>query len=331
MLSNMKILLGILLVVAGAAFWVLKEEQSTPQSSALLPSWQTSDEHITAMQRVTLEQGGQTISLRRADQRWVLNDGFFANIEPLFQLLQSFKNAEIVEAKTANPDNHSQVSLADEDLKVSFYDDSGLLQAIHVGKQATSGLTFVRFADQDQTYTVSGLERITFNQDSWQLKTVLDVPAEQIQTVQISSESGEVVEAKRDDVSSDWQLMGIPEGFELRPNAALNALASGLTRLMIDDALPLDLSDKTEVLSATYGLFEGGPITLLVHQQAEDQYWLQIDSPEHPEYGPWMLKIAPYKFNALNKQLADYVQEKPAPTTQQDQGSEDDSVDPVVE
>ncbi|WP_223788896.1 DUF4340 domain-containing protein [Marinicella meishanensis] len=331
MLSNMKVLLIILLLVATGAFWVLRDGSSTAPSTALLPDWQASDDPITAIKQVVLEQGGERIELQRQGQRWVLNGGFYANIDPLFMLLQSFKNAAIVEAKTANPDNHAQVFLSTSDLKVSLHDQNGLMQAIHVGKVTTAGLTFVRFAEADQTYTVSGLERITFNLDSWQLKTVLDVPAEQIKSVLISPEDGEAVHIERADVASPWELLNLPAGQEVHANAAFDSLAGGLTRLMIDAAEPVDLTDKTTLLSATYGMFGGGEITLVVQQAADEQHWLQVVSAQHPEYAEWMMQIAPYKFTALNQQLSDFIQPVTAAEAAATTESEDDPVDPVIE
>ncbi len=307
MLSNMKILLGLLLVITGLTFWVLQDNQETTINQPLIESWQKNDANLAAIDQVLLSQSGEQILLQKAGNQWVLNGGFYASIDPLFNLLQSFKNAEIVEVKTANPDKHGQVELSADDLKVEFHQNNTLVNAIHVGKKSSTGLTFVRHADEDQTYAVKGLGDITFNLDSWQLKTVIDLPGVEVQSIKINNAAGSVIDVSRDLTSGQLMLNNIPDGQQMKANAALDQLANGLSRLMIDGAVPLDLTEKDELLLADYGLMSGDEIKLKVYQQG-DVYYLLIESALYPEYADWMMEIAAYKYEAFNRQMTDFVE-----------------------
>lgn len=309
MLNNMKILMGLLIVIAGLAYWVLLDNNhgEIEQKQALIPSWQDNDELINAIDHVVLSKNGETISLMKTADNWQVNDGFYASIEPLFTLLQALKNAEIIEAKTANPENHAQVELAENDLLVKLYSGGELQHALHLGKQTTSGLTFVRMADENQTYAVQGIQAVSFSQDSWLLKTVLDYAANDIIAVELTPVSGDKVMIHRDPESGSWSLDNLPADFQLQANVNLNEMAGGLSRLMIDQALPAEVDSENLKLSANYQLLNGIEIDINVYQQ-DEQYYMTIDSAHYPHYKGWMMQIAEYKFNALNRQLSDLIE-----------------------
>ena len=323
MLSNMKVLIGLLIMIGGLAYWVSQTQNNINLQQPLIPAWQQDDEQISAIDQVILSQGDEQLVLTKTAGNWQLNNGFYASIEPLFKLMQSLKAAEIIETKTANPEKHAQLELADDDLKVSLYQAGEVKLALQVGKQSTAGMTFVRFAGEDQTYTVNGLEPISFSQDSWTLKTVLDIAPEDVKAVTLKPVEGEVITVNRNPESGALQLLDIPDGYQLQANAYLDQLVGGLSRLMIDDALPAEswpasTTEMAEVpaqLSASYLLQSGQQITIDVYQQDED-YFLTIDASQYPQYDDWVMKIAAYKYNALNRQLSEFIepipnQEKP--------------------
>ncbi len=315
MLSNMKTLVGLLLVIAGLAYWITRNSSEDDyQPQPLVPSWQNNDAQISAIDKIILTQSEEQLVLTKTADIWNLNDGFYVSIDPLFKLIQSLKSAEIIEAKTANSAKHAQLELADDDLLVNLYQADQLKLAIHIGKKTSSDLTFVRRANEDQTYTVKGLGPISISADNWALKTVLDIAPEDVGTITIKPGEGEMIAIKRNLENGVLQLNAIPDGFQLQANVDLNQLAGGLSRLIIDEAIPAEswsaVSDVTETpaqLSAVYQLNSGAEINLDVYQQ-DDAYFLIIDSAEYPQYEGWVMKIAEYKFKALNRQLSDFIE-----------------------
>ena len=155
MLSNMKSLLGILIILAGLAYWATqqgKDNQVTPD--ALMPSWQNDSSVLAGIDQVILSKDDEKIKLTKQNGHWVLNDGFYASIDPLFKLLQGLKSAAILEVKTANPDNHGRLELAANDLKVTILSSAQVLADIHLGKTTNTGQTFVRWAGDDQSLSL---------------------------------------------------------------------------------------------------------------------------------------------------------------------------------
>jgi len=312
MLNNFKALFGVLIVLAGVAYYLIQSDGSQHDSGGkfLLPDWQSNPVLIDQITEVKLHKDGETIKLSKNDGSWHLNDGFFVNMDSLFQLLQSLKSAEIVELKTANPENHALLNLADDDLQVEILKDSQPLAVLHLGKKSAAGLTFVRRGGESQTYTVKGLNDVSFNQDNWQLKTVLDIQPNDIVAIDIQPVDGEAIKLKRDPETMSMQLTNMPEGYQLKAGAQINNLDASLSRLMVDDAQPLATDDLVLKLKNSYQLSDGANIELSIYQREENHYMV-IESSHYPHYKNWMMKIAEYKFNALNKKLADYIEQIP--------------------
>lgn len=308
MFNHMKSLLGLLIVLAGLAYWVTQKDPATSQvHQALVPSWQADSSQLSAVDQVVLIKSGETINLLKSDEGWILNDGFYATVEPLYELLQGINRAVIMEAKTANPDNHDLLELSAQDLVVKLSVAGQQVLALNIGKTTAAGHTFVRFSDEDQTYTVSGLNPVGYNSENWKLKTVLDIDANEIQAVKLKPQTADSISVVRDLDSGDWQLENMPEAHQLKANAYLDQLSSALSRFIVDDALARETDTLDEVMLSQYVLNNGDVITLQVYQGGED-YFITIDSDAYPQYQDWMMKIAEYKFTSLNRSLAEFIE-----------------------
>lgn len=316
MLNNMKVLIGILIVVAGFAYFVTKEgnnNQEEPKS--LVPQWQDDLAAIESVDVVELSQQGETLVISKPTGRWIVNGGFYANITPLIALLQSLQAAEIIEAKTANPENHAQLELSDSDLQVRVFSGSETVVALQLGKTANLNQRFVRFVGDEQTYLVEGLKPVVFNQDNWLLNNVLDVPAEQVMRVTFDDGSESQFTTVRSPESSVLELETVPEGMQLKQEVDLSEFASGLSRVVIERALKRSTAEMQLLTTNTYVLKDGSEIVLTVYQQGED-YYLLIDGVAFEQYSQWMMKIAEYKANALHQPVEEIFEV----STLEDQG-----------
>ena len=308
MLSNMKALLGLLIIIAGIAYYVtMSDSEPSDQAQFLMSDWQQNPTEIESITKVQLNKSGESISINKVDGVWLLDGGFFANTAPLYELFQSLQAAEIVEVKTANPKNHAQLELAEDDLKVSFYQAESKANEVHMGKSTSDGLVFVRYQGDDQTYTVSGLKPVSFNQDNWQLKKVLDYPADKVVKVKFEAAEGESFEVQRNIDDLNFKVVDIPDGFQVKADAQLNSLAAGLSQLMIDGALPVNLDGLVLQSTNSYQLTDGSIVKLQVYQK-DETYFLTIDGENHQQFAPWLMKLAAYKFDALNKKLTDVIE-----------------------
>lgn len=312
MLNNFKVLLGLSIVIAGIAYYVTQSGDGVADMPKhLMPDWQDNAQAVANIDKVVLSKGEETIELVKNEASWYVNNGFFAHLSPLSELFQSLKSAEFVEAKTQNPENFAQLELAEDDLKISFYQADQLLDAIHVGKKTSAGQVFVRRAGENQTYTVRDLTPPTFNENSWLLTTVVDIAAEDVFKVNFAPTEGEAFAIERDPENLSLQVVDMPETHQLKAVNQMGSLVGGLTRLMIDEAVPVDLTDKVEVTTISYELSDGSEVVLKLYQQ-DEEHFLTIDGDKMSRFKPWMMQIATYKFDALNKKLDDVVEPKPA-------------------
>jgi|GEM_PF-1472796 len=302
MLNNMKALLGILILVAGLAYWVMRENHNDNQpteASPLMPTWQENPDAINAIDRIEVAKGTDFVALDKRGDDWVLNDGFYADTAPISTLVQSLKRAQIKEAKTANPDNHAQLDLAETGLKVRLYEGDKLRSGVHIGKRSTSGLTFVRRMGEDQTYAVEGMQPINANPSNWQLKTVIDVPSEQVEGISFAPAEGDEWQVVRTGDNGDLQLAQVPEGQQLKSTTALTQLANGLTKLVVNEALPVDVNGMEAHHVVTYELSGGQQVVLRTYAK-DEQHYLTVEATDKPGYSDWMFEIPAYKFDALN-------------------------------
>ncbi|MCX7553561.1 DUF4340 domain-containing protein [Marinicella sp. S1101] len=312
MFNHMKGLLGLLIVLTGLAYWLSQKDPSGGQvEQPLVPDWQADLSQLSVVDQVSLSKAGETINLAKGADGWVLNDGFYATVEPLYELLQGISRAVIVEAKTANPENHELLELSAQDLVVKISAGDEQILALNIGKTTAAGHVFVRRVDEDQTYTVSGLKPVRFNTDSWQLKTVLDVDASDIQAVKLTPHTEDSISVLREAATGEWQIENMPEGYQLKANAYLEQLSASLSRFIVDDALVKDTDELNEMMSAEYVLSNGDIIKLQVYQ-GDEEYFVTIHSDAYPQYQNWMMKIAEYKFTSLNRSLTEFIEPSPS-------------------
>lgn len=314
MLNNSKILLGLLIVAGGLAYYVSQSDSNKAiKTQHLMPAWQNNNAAVEAVTEVKIKQGEETIEIKKVGNNWLLNNGFYVNLTPLSELLQSLQSAEIIEAKTANPENFKQLSLADDDLNVAVYQGENLISHFHLGKSSNSGMTFVRKAGEKQSYLVKNLKPVVFNVSNWQLKTLLDIPANEVIGIEFLPSEGESFKVQRNVDDMSLVVVDMPADYQLIDVAQLSSLAAGLSRLMIDDALPVNLTEKTLKQTNHYELMDNSKVTINLYQQEED-YYLTIDGENYTKYQGWMMKLAAYKFNALIKQASDVIE--PISTTE---------------
>ena len=309
MLNNSKILLGLLIVAGGLAYYVSQSDSN----QHLMPTWQSDNTAVEAVTEVKIKQGEEVIEIKKVGSNWLLNSGFYVNLTPLSELFQSLQSAEIVEAKTANPENFKQLSLADDDLNVAVYQGENLISHFHLGKSSNSAMTFVRKAGDNQSYLVKNFKPVVFNVSNWQLKTLLDIPASDVIGIEFLPSEGESCKVQRNADDLSLVVTDMPADYQLIDVAQLNNLAAGLSRLMVDDALPVNLTEKTLKQTNHYELKDNSKVTVNLYQQEED-YYLTIDGENYVKYQGWMMKLAAYKFNALVKQAADVIE--PVSTTE---------------
>jgi len=333
MLNNIKILVLILLLLVVASYFVVTRNQSTEAGDDqwLVPELQ---QNINQISRIELKRADEVITLEQQDAGWVVAEAndFYANKENIVGLLMNLRSVVLTEKKTTNPDNFERLELADTATSVLLYQDGQALKSLLVGKDSSTGQgTFVRYADEQQAWLTSKVNPINVRIDQWLENRIVDIDAGSINAVTLKQlESGETIAIRRNDPIATGEgaftLQNIPEGQELIENANVAGLANGLANYMIDQAERRDVEQLKHQIELTYDLINGLQYVVNVYA-LNDVYYATLDvqqgqAPEsglsaeavtqmqttNQRYAGWMFAIPSYKFNAVNKVPADYLQ-----------------------
>ncbi|WP_395375343.1 DUF4340 domain-containing protein [Marinicella sp. W31] len=330
MLNNIKILLLILVLLAAATYFVVQQDQSTEagDNEWLLPELQ---QNINQISRIELKRQNDVVSLEQKESGWVVAEasGFYANKENIVGLLMNLRSVVLLEKKTSNSDNFERLDLLDSAVSIKLHQGDQLLKSVLIGKDSSTGQgTFVRYADVQQAWLASKINPINVRIDQWLQNRIIDIDAENVSAVRLKQvETGELIEIQRTLAAEAeaFRMANIPEGQELMENANVGGLANGLANYMIDQAEPRDVDNLTHTIELTYDITSG--LRYLINVYAlNDVYYATVDvqqglagtqlTPEaalemqtvNQRFADWMFVIPSYKFNAVNKTPADYLQ-----------------------
>lgn len=332
MLNGVKFLLITLVVLVLVAYWVISDEKVDYDNSNhwLIPELQDNINHIN---RIELSQAENQISMHQSDGSWYLNqaDGFYANKENIVALLMNLRSVVLHEKKTTNPDNFTQLKLSESDaIKVALFAADKPVKTVLIGKSSTNSQgTFVRYVDSNQTWLASMVAPIVLRTDQWLLNRIVDIVVEDVERVELNNhENNEtiIIKQKKSDDTVEFVMENIPENKQVIANANLKGLANGLANYVIEQAQRKNLTDLKDEIELIYDLYNGLSYQVKVYSK-DDKYYATLkikarDSTSslkggieqsmeifNQRYSGWMFLIPSYKFNAVNKNKADYLQD----------------------
>ncbi len=297
-------------------------------------------EVINEVERIqVIGPGEETLAtLERDDERWrvVQRDGHEADFARVRDLLRDLADAEIVDARTAREDWYRRLGVTDiadsdaEGLVLRFPDQS--LPGVIVGRAAEEqGGHFVRRESEARSWLVDRRLRVEDNPVDWLERSVMDIPAEEMERVTVRHPDGQVVRVHASGMpDTPFILMQIPEGQELRDAWRINEIADGLAGIRLEDVRPHD-QVPSDAVRSLYSTMDG--LNFIVSAFEDDEgYWVhfrvsaetpasgsdQIPSPEVSEQvagaaavdarlSPWQYQIRESDFQRLTRRLEDLV------------------------
>jgi hypothetical protein len=160
-------------------------------------------------------------------------------------LLTDLSKAEIVEAKTANPEYYGKLGVQDITLpdstgvRIEFGSDSGL-PAVIIGQRAQGrDGQYARLEGSAASALIDRQLDVPTDVTGWLDKTVVDISDSEVVAFDIQQADGERIAAGK--VSADdenFELEGIPEGREIRSAWTVNSVANGLATLTLEAVSP---------------------------------------------------------------------------------------------
>jgi len=252
----------------------------------LLPDFAQQLDSVSSVTVKDSQAGIVTLALQ--DELWRVTEklDYPADQSKVKSLLIDLSEAQPVETKTSNPEFYSRLGLRDIDDSDSQahqiqFEGAASTVGVLVGKTTPrfGGSSYARNSEKAQSWLVTPSIKVSTELDEWLDKNVLDVAADDIQSVLLTHADGDTVEISKDAMFDSAFSLALPEG-RVANTTAITTLARGLTGLAFED---VDKSTRFarndyQQLSAIYRLFDGNVIEFTLFEPKNTAWPLVFSS-----------------------------------------------------
>jgi len=265
---------------------------SAQANSSLIPGLSG---NLNVINKFTVTEVGNTLlsDVSKSENGWVVNnrDGYQANIAAVRHMLTSLAEAELIEAKTSNPENYIKLGVEDinhENAQGILFTLEGLddTNNIIIGNNGSSGKNtqYIRRKDQQQSWLINKKLNLKRDVTDWLQKDILDIPPERIKTIQIKHPDGSVVNIANDgEEEYEYTLDAIaPEGMKIS-ESEIYQVANALSSMQLRDVSTFSKLNTESVvpIETTFKTYDGLTITTKAYDIGVDKYFtIQIDFSE---------------------------------------------------
>jgi hypothetical protein len=335
---HFSILLLITVVVAAAVFLMPSRtgRDSTVESELYLPELAGVVNDLEIV-RISAAGGAEVVTLARREDGWVVEEShaYPADWSVLRPLLADLSQAEVLEAKTSNPEYYDRLGVEDpsnEDASGKLIEFPGMdaLPAVIVGDQPQGREgRYLRRQGEPGSVLVDRSITLPAEASAWMDREIVDVPNAEVVGVRISHADGDVINIHRNSTDvTDFTLDEIPEGRKTRSAWTINQLASGLAALELDGVAPVDEVTWQDAIELQVRTEDGLQIDARLAQE-EERRWLRLEASGseaaeaiNERVEGWAYEIPLYKYDAVNKRMEDLLAEvedesgSPGPSTE---------------
>ena len=234
-------LAGVGVLSLGLGLYLTQEQKGDSEfvQAPLLPRLA---QHANGLSSIKVETAGNTLVVEalKKDGQWSVTnlDGYQADTQALGNLIQSLKDAELVEPKTQKAAFYERLGLRDisdektQATAVTLSGD-GYSQRLLLGNLTRSGSgQYARLAEQAQSWLLNTRIDVPLSASEWIDNTPLTLGYDEIKQVQVQGE--QAFRLHRDEKAANFVLDQIPEGKKLQYESAANALARNLSQLSVE-------------------------------------------------------------------------------------------------
>ena len=284
MQNNIKLLLIILIVLAGFSLYVMKNKTSDviDTNLILIPALEN---NINDIDSIEISKNEQNISLYKLNNIWhitQLND-YLADANKIANLLLSLRKITIKDKKTTNPKNYSKLGLGESGINaatiIRLKSRDKVISQIAIGKQASHGLgIYIRKLDNPQSYLADGSLSIKMNHEDWIVTRLFDINPQLVKNVTFTPKNATKFNISKNSIDdNEFTLANLPVSKSLKDNIALSNFAGGLQKLSIESLNITDTITKENLVNTIiYELFTGEVYQLNLHEKGE-VYYLTIN------------------------------------------------------
>lgn len=308
-----------------------------PMDTVFLPGLTDSLDQVTT---IAIVGGGNmpVATLDRGTGGWTVRerDGYRADLMKIRHTLLSFAEAEVLEAKTANPQLHAMLGVED----IGSADATGLAVMLEglsppvtviVGEAAGDYRRYVRRDGESQSYLINRDPEIGTTASDWLDSAVIDLASARVRDVTVTHPDGEVVHVLKTSAEQpNFTVENVPEGRALLYDSVANVMASVLQSLTLEDVERVSGESGKETITKIM-TFDGLVITVYGLQRG-DGAWVRFtadsvatDSAADAEaadpaaearslnerLADWRYRIPAYKFEQLTRSMDDLLKAQP--------------------
>lgn len=303
-------------------------------SGPVLPGWSDAVERAA---RIEIDSPAERFALERGEGGWVMpsRDGYPVLPERLAELDAWLAGLDYVGARTADPDKHARLGLADSGeegaaTRVTVRDGAGgVLADILLGRPGASGL-YVRFPGRNRTYAVragetGGAMPPIATAGNWLDLDFLELGANAIAQARIRPERGPAYRLERPSPSVRNFALREPAGWTLITAAAGNGPASVLARVRFRDVRAAGRLGGERVARHVADTFGGVRVSLDVLALGETR-WAVIEAEaltDDAEAGAaainaaaqgWAYRLSDLTLDRLIRPLDEFADPRPGET-----------------
>jgi competence protein ComGF len=211
----------LILVAIAIAIFIYQHEkradiaqQNAGEYQLFIPKLRNEFNKIT---KITLQHGKNIATLNKTeDGKWRVAEkhNYSANMADLRKMLLYLSQSELRERKTNNPEQFNRLGLDDlQGNQVTIYAEEKVLYKLVLGNlNKDSNATYVRFADDNQTYKASGELQFNANPDKWLDFNFISIEPERVQQIDFQFKGKKPYQYMRQNEQAQMQLSPAPDG-----------------------------------------------------------------------------------------------------------------------
>ena len=249
-------LVGLTVVLTVVAFWVYaRQDIGTTVGGGGEEFLPELAEQMNAIERLTVDTAGESLSLVRKDGEWFVSNwgDYPARFEDVKEVIYGAATLTVDSPKTSKPERWADLGVEEPGegsssvrLRMSLPNGGDVADFV-VGRPKGRTGVYVRRTGEDQTWLVDGRLSPPRRASGWVETEILTLDTNRVARVVVRHPDGEMLTLRRTgEGSSDWELMELGFGSELRSPGLLSSLAGSIARLDLESvAKPGDLDAST--------------------------------------------------------------------------------------
>ncbi len=322
MTSRILQILAVAVLVLLAVLFLLERDGGNATTQQLLfPDLRAQVEDVHTLR---IGAAGQDdVEIRKAGDGWtVLNrENYPADMSKVRSLLLALTDAEMIEAKTSNPELYSRLGLDDPEqhesggIRVTLEGGEAGFSVI-LGDTAQSDNRFARRQDEDRAWLIDQRADVPLSAAEWLAPEIVDIDANRIRSLTITHPDEEHVRIRKDSSEDiDFEVIDIPDGRELSYSTVANGIAGALNDLQLDDVRKG--TSLPDAVLTEFETFDG--LTILVRTAKEESAnWISVNASGddgvseeaaniNAGLAGWQYRIADFKADLFTRRWEDIL------------------------